>query len=422
MLSHRGQKIADQTKIPWRFALGTTYDRETNPDGRISFATAENFLIQQELEDFANNKVFFPGKAFSYSFSTAGGGPKFPTALAGLLNDYFNPYEPITGKDIRATSAATALHEILAFSLASPGEGVLFSRPYYGRFELDFGNKAQVAVVPADTQAETCFQPDVVDAYEKALLKSNSEGVKIRALLIVNPHNPLGRCYPRETLVALMKFCQKHQIHFISDEVYGLSVFDSGEPDTVPFTSALSINPTDIIDPNLLHVTYAMSKDFGAPGLRIGALISKNEDLKESLLNVIRFHSTSGPSIAIATAMLEDREWVRSFIGKSRERLADTYKFVIGRLNEIGIKYLRGTNAGFFVWIDLSPYLPPESEGLSQERREEVLAQKFIDGGLFLQPHEEHALKPGWFRMVYSSMTRETLELALKRFENVIKA
>lgn len=112
--------------------------------------------------------------------------------MAGLLNDYFDPYEPLTGDDIKATSAATALHEVLAFSLAEAGEGILVSRPYYGRFELDFGNKAEIKVVSAETYAETCFNPDVVDAYEKALLESNAAGVPIRALLIVNPHNPLG--------------------------------------------------------------------------------------------------------------------------------------------------------------------------------------------------------------------------------------
>ena len=108
------------------------------------------------------------------------------------MNDHFDPYERLTGDDVKATSAATALHEILAFSLAEADEGILISRPYYGRFELDFGNKAELKVVAAETYAETCFNPDVVDAYEKALVDSNAAGVPIRALLIVNPHTPLG--------------------------------------------------------------------------------------------------------------------------------------------------------------------------------------------------------------------------------------
>jgi len=54
MLSSRGQANADQLDIPFRFAQGTKYDPDTNPDGLISFGTAENALVQKELEDFAS--------------------------------------------------------------------------------------------------------------------------------------------------------------------------------------------------------------------------------------------------------------------------------------------------------------------------------------------------------------------------------
>jgi hypothetical protein len=68
----------------------------------------------------------------------------------------------------------------------------------------------------------------------------------------------LGRCYPRETLEGLMRFCNRHKIHLISDEIYALSVYNSDETH-ISFTSVLSINPSGIIDPNLVHVLYGMS-------------------------------------------------------------------------------------------------------------------------------------------------------------------
>lgn len=211
-----------------------------------------------------------------------------------------------------------------------------------------------------------------------------------------------------------MSLCQKHRIHFISDEVYALSVFDSGESNTVPFTSVLSIDPAGILDSDLIHVTYAMSKDFGSAGLRLGALVTKNEQLKKALLAVIRFHSSAGPSIAIGTAMLEDRTWCQSFITTSRQRIALAYKFVTGRLIEMGVKYLPGGNAGFFVWIDLSPYLGRDTDGLPKDEREQIFAKKLVDAGVFLQPDEEHALVVGWYRMVFT-MERRVVEEGLRR-------
>lgn len=68
----------------------------------------------------------------------------------------------------------------------------MLSRPIYGRFELDFPNRSKVKVVYADTDANNGFNEDVVDKYEKALIQSNAAGTKIKAILIVNPNNPLG--------------------------------------------------------------------------------------------------------------------------------------------------------------------------------------------------------------------------------------
>lgn len=57
-----------------------------------------------------------------------------------------------------------------------------------------------------------------------------------------------------------MAFCQEKQIHFISDEVYAMSVFDTGNSDAAPFTSVLSFNTTGLVNPNLLHCLYGLSK------------------------------------------------------------------------------------------------------------------------------------------------------------------
>jgi 1-aminocyclopropane-1-carboxylate synthase len=57
-----------------------------------------------------------------------------------------------------------------------------------------------------------------------------------------------------------MKFCQRNQIHMISDEIYALSVFETDEKDAVSFTSVLSLDPNGVIDLQRLHVLYGMSK------------------------------------------------------------------------------------------------------------------------------------------------------------------
>jgi aspartate/methionine/tyrosine aminotransferase len=58
-----------------------------------------------------------------------------------------------------------------------------------------------------------------------------------------------------------MKFCERHKLHLISDEIYALSVWESPDlPDPVPFKSVLSINAAQIMDPGKIHVVWGLSK------------------------------------------------------------------------------------------------------------------------------------------------------------------
>lgn len=216
-----------------------------------------------------------------------------------------------------------------------------------------------------------------------------------------------------------MRFCQANDLHFISDEVYALSTFNNPDcPITVPFTSVLSIDPTDIIEAERVHVIYSMSKDFGAAGLKTGCLVTRNHGLKKAITAVQRFSGIGGPSVAIATAILEDRTWCGNFITISRQRLGDAYVYVTNRLKQMGINFMKGGTAGFFVWVDLSPLLPPSDGVCDDTKRQQMLAQEFVMNGVFLQPGEEHG-RVGWFRMVFS-MEREVVDEGLKRLKKAI--
>lgn len=74
---------------------------------------------------------------------------------------------------------------------------------------------------------------------------------------------------------------------------------------------------------------------------------------------------------------------------------------------------IRSSNAGFFLYIDLSPWLDESSTEAGNER-EYALAQRLLDGGVGLHPCEEHNDIPGHFRLVFSQ-DRDTLSEGLKR-------
>lgn len=113
--------------------------------------------------------------------------------MAAFVNRYFDPYAPLKSSEILATNSIPSLSEQLAFALAEAGDGMLVSRPIYGRFRMDWGNRAGVEMVYVDTGALEGFTPACAKKYEEAIVAAEARGVKIRGLIIVNPHNSLGK-------------------------------------------------------------------------------------------------------------------------------------------------------------------------------------------------------------------------------------
>ncbi|KAB8273454.1 pyridoxal phosphate-dependent transferase [Aspergillus minisclerotigenes] len=412
MLSSRGIKKAELPKIPWRYAPPHTYNKESNPAGLISFGMAEHIPMRTEIAKYINNKVTFTEDSVGYGSSSSTPN-RLPKAVASHLNNILKPLSPIEPETVIVASGITAIGSMLSFTLAEPTGGILVSRPVYGRFELDYGVEADVQIVYADTDPEEAFTPAVVDKYEAALKRAEDEGTRIRAVLIVNPHNPVGRCYPAETLKEILRFCNKHKLHLISDEVYASCVFDSGDPNAVPFTSVLSISTPDLIDPDLVHLLYGFSKDFAAGGLHLGFLITQNTALGQACKAILRLHNASTASITIGATILEDQDFITQFTQESRQSLASTYRIATSILHHEGINYVKGGNAGFFIYIDLSSYLPYPDRSVRE--REFALAQRFLDAGVFLHPGEEHGKEGGWFRLVFAH-EEEVLREGLWRF------
>ena len=45
--------------------------------------------------------------------------------------------------------------------------------------------------------------------------------------VFTNPNNPLGRTYPKETILAVAKFAQERDMYLVVNEIYANSVYDN---------------------------------------------------------------------------------------------------------------------------------------------------------------------------------------------------
>lgn len=174
----------------------------------------------------------------------------------------------------------SSLLSTLTYNLCDLGEGVLVETPNYGMFEADliYQNGLKLIFVPTEgveDRFSASYSAQLVAAYEKALQTASEQGITVRAVLICNPCNPLGRCYSRDSLIRLAEFCYKNRLHLVSDEIYALSA-GPATPDMDAFTSVLSLSQCDVGPLPSTHILSGASKDFGLGGLRLGWMITRN--------------------------------------------------------------------------------------------------------------------------------------------------
>lgn len=428
-LSVRGQDCAvlGPDLTIWR-VLKDLWDPTDNPNGYVSLGVAENALMHDELTAYINANVQLPPNGLTYDEGGAGS-KVLRTTLASFLTRKLNPAVPIDASHVCVTNGVSGAIEHLSNLLTDADDVFLLGRPYYGPFidDIELRTGAKVFKVAFDDLDP--LSVEAVGAYEKAIAECQSQGQNVRGLMLCNPHNPLGRCYPREFLVKLMALCQKHQIHLVSDEIYAMSVFPVSESDGTKiagFTSMSSIPTDGLIDPALTHVLWGLSKDFGANGLRLGCIISQhNRKLHDALIATVIYTYTSSLTAAITTHMLSDNTFVDTYIDENCRRLARHYGIVKEWAETHGIEYATGVNAAFFIWVNLgkanltrqNKY--PSGESLDGKLTDFVM-DKLMQQKIFLASGSAFGSeKPGWFRIVFSQredMLREGLdriELAL---------
>ncbi|KAL8782712.1 MAG: hypothetical protein Q9195_009582, partial [Heterodermia aff. obscurata] len=177
----------------------------------------------------------------------------------------------------------------------------------------------------------------------------------IKALMLSNPHNPLGRCYTRAQLEACLSFCQAKAIHLISDEVFGPLVFDSpGLPADEGFVSILSLDShAPGYDPSRVHMIWSPSKVFALAGMRLGCTITQAHPPLRDGHALAAFHNVSILPTLLTTAILHSPT-LSTLSSLNSQRHADSYALITSRFKEWHLPYLP-CNASPFVMAKIAP-------------------------------------------------------------------
>ena len=234
------------------------------------------------------------------------------------LVGYYKKYDiDLTPDDIIITSGGSEAVLFAFLSCLNPGDEIIIPEPAYANY-MAFAISAGAVIRTVTTSIEDGFALPPVTKFEELINE------RTKAILICNPNNPTGYLYTRSEMNQLRDMVEKYDLYLFSDEVYREYVYTGS-----PYISACHFTG---IQQNVVLID-SVSKRYSECGIRIGALITKNEEVRKAVMKFCQAR-LSPPligQIAAEASLDEPEEYSREIYDEYVERR----KFLIDGLNRI---------------------------------------------------------------------------------------
>jgi 1-aminocyclopropane-1-carboxylate synthase len=134
----------------------------------------------------------------------------------------------------------------------------------------------------------------------------------------------------------------------------------------------------------------------------------------QALNSLAPFSSISNHTQHVLSEVLSDKSWTANFISQNTALLEASYDTLTENLTMAGIPFV-SAQAGMFVWIDLRAWLPDTT----WEGERSLWGRICNECKVILTPGEScHAREPGYFRLCFAWMPKESLQEAVIRIKS----
>lgn len=175
-----------------------------------------------------------------------------------------------TPEDFLITVGSSEGLVFLFYCCCDPGDDVLVFDPTYANY-ISFAMQAEVHLTPVPTRIEENFR---LPSREEII---NALTPRTKAILLCSPNNPTGAVYGEESVKLLLEICEERNLFLLLDETYREFVYEGKKP-----YSVLHTYPQN----KRVVVIDSLSKRFSLCGARLGAIITKNENILASVLKL----------------------------------------------------------------------------------------------------------------------------------------
>ena len=290
-------------------------------------------------------------------------------------------------------------------ALTHPGDEIILQEPvYFPFFSVVKTNGCQI-VTNQLKLSDGRYEMDFADLESKFRAKGGMQfgGNRIKAIILCNPHNPIGRLWGRDDLKRLGDIIIGSGATVISDEIHCELLF-KGHKHT-PFAAISKEFEQNSI------VCMAPSKTFNLPGLHASSVIIPDKKLREKF-NEARAGVESGINlfglVAMEAAYRHSDEWLEQLLDYLQGNLDFTLKYFAEKIPKISPVKPQAT---YLLWLDCRA-LGMDDKALGSFMREKTRVG-LNDGSMF-------GAGGSGFQRMNIACPRSILREALQRIEKAV--
>jgi alanine-synthesizing transaminase len=176
----------------------------------------------------------------------------FPAREAVVMQQQNRGIQGVTADEVFIGNGVSELIDLSLRALLNPGDEVLVPSPDYPLWSaaatLNGGTVRHYSC-----RVDNGFLPDIADI--ERLVTRNT-----KAIVVINPNNPSGAVYDRETLQAIVDLAERHGLVIMADEIYDQMVYDDAE--FIPLAT--------LVENTVCLTLSGLSKIYRACGYRVG--------------------------------------------------------------------------------------------------------------------------------------------------------
>lgn len=291
---------------------------------------------------------------------------------------------------ITAGSNMAFMNAILA--IADPGDEVILQTPYYFNHEMAVTMaNCRPVLVPTDPNYQL-----QLEEIRRAITP------RTRAVVTISPNNPSGAVYPEAAIREVNRICGDNGIFHLHDEAYEYFVHDG----------AKHFSPSSIAGAEAHTISfYSLSKAFGFASWRIGAMVAPRA-LLDSLRKIQDTILICAPVISQFAAIGALRAGAR-YCQEKRREMESVREVVQQQLRQLGDMATLPAADGAFYFL---PRIHTEMDSM------ELVERLIREHGVAVIPGTAFGLNgPGYLRVAYGALQRETAEEGIGRLVSGLK-